>query len=321
MSYAISSLKKGLVFHAPLKGKLGTDLVTGWDFTVGWSNINSTDTANTITTTANGGSVRIDGFTEVGKTYKLRIAGTNTGSSAGVYSYGGSQNITGTSCYGSSFDFTISYTATATGILIYGGATGTTLTITRFELQEVLPSKVSAEINTSSSWVANNWAITNAGTGTLALSGGDLVFTNCDSSDARAAFKTDAGVLISTTVGKTYYWEMDIEGYTAGLFHLNLAGNDATNSNTVKVVSSNGTFSGVHTVVSGSANQYIYFKKGASIPTGSCTLSRLVVREVETPDVTPNSNNGTVYGATQNSTDNELLMAQVIILTVVTMLH
>ena len=123
-------------FEAPkVKPTLGSDLLSGWDFTSGWTAwLSATiDDNNSFTTTSNGSVYK--SYLTVGTYYQIRIAGTTTTSalrltnSAASVQYG--SDISGT------FDETIYFQAYADGALgLYHAGAGTS-DITTLEVKEV----------------------------------------------------------------------------------------------------------------------------------------------------------------------------------------
>lgn len=116
-------------------GNLGGDLLSGWNFTSGWS-IGASATINSaaqFTTTGAGGGV-YKAYTVINGIYKLHIKGTTTATSFSVTntnvssSYSG--NLTG------SFDITVFFTAISdTNLYLRNVASGTT-TISEFTIQQ-----------------------------------------------------------------------------------------------------------------------------------------------------------------------------------------
>jgi hypothetical protein len=159
------------------RGASNTDLLNGWDFTSGWSTISATiNNSTTFTMTGNGGSIRRAGFTTTGKKYRVRYYGTTTGAVVGLYDYGGViqyQNLSSTILAGS-FGAEFVITTGMGGFLLGGGANGTSITVTTFEVTpignvaEYLPTQA-----TASTWYDNSG---NALNGTT--SGSPILLTN-----------------------------------------------------------------------------------------------------------------------------------------------
>jgi hypothetical protein len=109
----------------------GTDLVSGWNFTSGWTQVLITGiSVNSITTTAAGGVYRAV-FT-AGKRYKIIIAGTST-TTIGLRNSAGF-NITTIGDGFGSYEFT----ASDTNLYLRNAGAGTT-TITQLIVQEIKP--------------------------------------------------------------------------------------------------------------------------------------------------------------------------------------
>lgn len=147
-------------------GTVGADVFSGWDFT-NWGNISSTtNSATQFTTTGGGGSVRKNSFLLAGKKYQIRLVANNTGISSGITDYGGS--VSYTTFGGGAIDKTFTTPITTySGVLLYGGANGTTMTVsslTGVQLGCILD--LNADGMSSATWIdkTNSITATNSGT-------------------------------------------------------------------------------------------------------------------------------------------------------------
>ncbi len=138
-----SSHTKGLVGHWPLtlesEAPGGTDLLSGWNFTSGWTATNVTvNSATQFTTTAPTGYVYKVILTS-GKRYKMTVAGTVSTGNFEVHFGDASPsgiNYTGTGTFSSTF----TGTAAGTAFVFLGSASGAVINITSMTLHEILAS-------------------------------------------------------------------------------------------------------------------------------------------------------------------------------------
>jgi hypothetical protein len=131
------------VFYAPLAESnevLGSDLLSGWDFTSGWVPNNATNTdANTVTINVLGGYTSKQSLITVGSRYRMRIVGV---AAAGITEV----RITGAGFYQSgfsgTFDKTFDFTGDFTTLFIRGIGTGTIdvsfMTVQQLTTQDVV---------------------------------------------------------------------------------------------------------------------------------------------------------------------------------------
>ena len=133
----LSIVKDGLKMWLPFENSeiLGEDLTEDYDFTSGWSTLDTTvNDANTFTSDPDGGLYKT--LVEVGKTYSLTIAGT-TDASSGIRVGNANDSVEyySTSSSGA-FSDTAIFVATQTNVYIKNKAAGEA-TITTFKIQEV----------------------------------------------------------------------------------------------------------------------------------------------------------------------------------------
>jgi len=130
-------IKDGLKMWLPFENSeiLGEDLNEGYDFTSGWTEIDITEkTANTFKSDPDGGLYKT--LVEVGKSYKLTIAGT-TDASSGIRVGNANDSVEYYSTSSSGvFSDTITFTSTQTNIYVKNKSAGEA-TITTFKIQEV----------------------------------------------------------------------------------------------------------------------------------------------------------------------------------------
>jgi len=137
-------------------GVLGSDLLSGWDFTSGWQASSSTiDDNNSFTSTAFGGLIfKTTGVNVIGKTYQIRIAGTTTSTRIQVINASGDvfkDNISGT------FDITFyALWITDTRIALRDYTAGSKTTdITTFTVKEVTLPTITLALGSQSKSIAN----------------------------------------------------------------------------------------------------------------------------------------------------------------------
>lgn len=118
------------------KGASNTDLLSGWDFTSGWLGDATNTDADTLTFSASGSEYSSSAYTQVGKYYKLEIAGTSSGADVALQDgRGGAQTLgilSGT--FDEVFYFNPSTTATTKHIFQFTASGATVLDITTFKL-------------------------------------------------------------------------------------------------------------------------------------------------------------------------------------------
>jgi len=113
----------------------GTDLISGWDFTSGWTTVRATiDDANSFTATDDNGIVRNNGYIVTGTRYRMRIAGTVSVGNFIVIRYDNgldySSTLSGT--FDSTFDFTC---IILNGIALKAFTSGAVVDITKMEIR------------------------------------------------------------------------------------------------------------------------------------------------------------------------------------------
>ena len=130
----VSSLQKGLVLHMPLdeeSEKVGSDIFDGWDFTSGWSVVNSTiNDADTFTANAANGGIYRTGILTIGTKYRIVIAGTVSVGAVSINS------TTSNTILGSGFG-THDFTADENGLVIRATTNGAVIDVTTLKLVEL----------------------------------------------------------------------------------------------------------------------------------------------------------------------------------------
>ena len=119
------------------KNRLGADLLSGWDFTSGWT-AGATVVAVNATTYTNVDNIRglKKDYLTAGKTYRMHVIGT---SDVTVTVYNGSTGTLYKSLGTGAFDETFDFTATGDGFISFlNFATNGTTTITLQEVREIL---------------------------------------------------------------------------------------------------------------------------------------------------------------------------------------
>jgi len=115
----------------------GSDLLSGWDFTVGWVAHSGGEVVDANSFNSNGGGytgIKKNTLVEVGKTYLIQIAGTVASGDFLFGNYNGtsiSKQLTGT------FNSTFYYTASDAGFLLRNTLANIQTDITTFSIKEV----------------------------------------------------------------------------------------------------------------------------------------------------------------------------------------
>lgn len=139
---------------------LGSDLLSGWDFTSGWTIANATiiDDNNSFTTTGAGGINK--SLIVVGKAYKIVISGTT--SSTNILIVSGGANDAYSSSLSGTFNSTFYFQAKANTILYIRNASTGTTNITTFTCEEVtcFPSSTVDAIFDANSFSSDSQTVT-----------------------------------------------------------------------------------------------------------------------------------------------------------------
>ena len=133
------SVKEVEGFEAPmLEAKTGDDLLDGWDFTNGWTDVSSTILAANSFTTVGAGGVR-NAYLTVGNYYKIIISGITTAAGLSI------RNSANTHIYISglsgAFSETVYFKAETDGLLYLRNSGAGTTDITTFMIVEILPGE------------------------------------------------------------------------------------------------------------------------------------------------------------------------------------
>ena len=152
---SVGSLYKGLVLDMPMNEeaeKVGSDLLSGWDFTSGYttSGGNSITDADTFAGTGIG-YLRNDGDLAglvVGKTYRLYVSGTISTGTIKIYTGQAIQVIANdiSDFSGSPYEFTVTGIG-ATGDLAFRTSTTQTVDITNFVIKELRTADTTPNAN------------------------------------------------------------------------------------------------------------------------------------------------------------------------------
>lgn len=144
-----------LLFPVIAEAGLGSDVLSGWDFTSGWGEAGATITNATTFEVASTGGIYKGGLIPKGYTYRMTISGTRTSNDIIIYdSTSGGEIIYSSSGspFATTFDFTPS--ATSNGNLYIRTFGASTIVIATFTLRQVIP--ISPAITTPEESVYRN---------------------------------------------------------------------------------------------------------------------------------------------------------------------
>jgi hypothetical protein len=304
-NYRISSLKNGLVFHAPLKGKLGPELVVNgtfdtdsdWNKGTGWT----ISGGRLVFSGSAGGafvSQTISTKLKSGATYFLEFDYISGSQSTIGINIGDGTTIVHTFTSGVRQRTHIVAGSTNQVFWIYGNS-GAALVLDNVSIKEVLPGKVGSEIfkDDCSSDNTSDWSSYDC---TLTF---DTDHYEINYTSTTQHILQDFGTPI---LGKTYYASMEIKNGTASgeLVKLRFSNGLTTATDIIS-----GTTTSSWTKIEGLITVDDVVEDDLMISTelssGNIEIKNIIVREVETPDVTPYSNHGVVYGAVQNASSIE----------------
>jgi len=298
MSYKVSTLKKGLVGSWKLNAKLGEELVTNgtfedssnWSFGTGWSLVSN---AAYHSGSLSGGYMTQTGLNiNPGSRYLVRLhvdrASTlqfNLGdgtSSSEVFDAVGFYNVYLVAGSGN------------TNFWVWEGS-GHAVTIDDVSVKEILPNKYALDLNSTVNWDDRG--------GSFAYE----TFSDDDNGEMTFANTTGYGMAWTNsilTLGKTYKIEFTTGAgtYSDTQFHVTSDPGTLANAQTRFNIAANTTYTKVLTIetTNGSTPSKLALRTNNGV-TNSGSITIMSVKEIQTADSTPQGNNGTVYGATQNA--------------------
>jgi len=297
------SLKKGLILDMPMKGKLGTDLVTNGTF-----DTDSDWTGGTGYWTISGGTANCNGNQSstssiyqdsgenvvVGKVYNIKFTLSNVTAGGVSLSVGGTVG-TGYVTSNGYYEYSLDVTSTTNENIYISANSDFVGSIDNVSIQEVLPNKVGSEMITNGTFdtATTGWTATRS---TLAVVSEELQITATDDSGYARQNKT-------VVSGKTYNYTFDYWNTAGDTAYYQVY--DATNAAQIIAATdlpdtqTSSKFSVNFTVPSTCTSILVIV--GAKLNTDITYFDNISLREIQTADSTPNANNGTVYGATQNS--------------------